>query len=269
MPPMLTDEDLSLRHLPEVSNYSFSFQIPTSSLPKGDDLMAEDNTFFEGLHANSTLATPVPSARTKARIPARPLQAFTPRLSTLESSPTSQQSRTSPHSESPSTSYGHAELQPSPITQAPISSKQLGSLEVEAPDEEERKQEHQDQEATRGQDPCMSASTTSSLTLNSILLPLPKFAERSSLGSQPEAGHSGLDLPQTESLSQGESATMDEEKNGQLEDAYPKESRRSRLGSKTGRSVSTGNPRSFAEDKPPSQVSLFRLSICQLTDGTL
>lgn len=251
---MLTDEDLSLRHLPEDSDYSFSFQIPTTSLPKGGDLMADDDTFFEGANPNFTLSTPAPT-RAAIRPPTRILQGLTPRPSTFESSPPPQQSRTSPPSESPSTSYVHAESHSSPIIEGPISSKQLRSSEEEGSNEE-RKHKHQDQEESQERNPCSSTSTTSSATLNDILSQPPIFPERSSLGSQPEDGHSGLDLPQNDLRVNEPSAVVDEVKVEQQENANPKVRRSSRLGIKTGRSSTRKNPRSTAATKPLQQSTV-------------
>jgi hypothetical protein len=246
---MLTDEDLSLRHLPEVSDYSFSFQIPTASLARADDLMAEDNTFLENANGNSTLATPLPPARVLSRPPTRMLQAFTPRLSTLESSPPSQRPPTSLPSESPSTSYGRPESPSSSINEAPISGNVAGSSEAEGSSKEQGKHEHQDQELQE-QDPCLFTSTNSSATLKDTSSLPPAFAKRSSLGSQLEVGHSGVDLPQTESRPQADSEAA------QQRNYNSNTSHRSHFGSKP---PSTENPRSIAAVKPSRQVSC---SVC-------
>ncbi|KAJ3568547.1 hypothetical protein NP233_g5636 [Leucocoprinus birnbaumii] len=252
MAPMLTDEDLSLRHLPEVSDYSFSFQIPSNSLPKGSDLMADDNTFFEGANPNFTLSTPAPLARVATQPLTRIPPEFASRPSTLESSTPSQLLRTSLPSEPPRTSYGHVESHSSPITEAAISSKRLGGSEAEGSNEE-WKHEHQDQEESPlEQDPCSSASAASSATLNSILSPT-TFPKRSSpLVSQPEDGVSGLDLLQAESrvVVLEQSAATDEVNTEQLGNANPKARRSSRLGTKAGRPVPGENPRPIADTKP-------------------
>lgn len=230
---MLTDEDLSLRHLPEISDSSFSFQIPTTLLPRGGDLMAEDNTFFKDANPDITLATSEPPAGVACHLI---LQEFAPRL---ESSPLAQQPQTSPYSKTPSTSYGHIESHPLPINEAPISSKQIRSLRKEI-----TKHKHQVQGEPQEPDPCLSVSATSSSTLNNILPPPPAFPERLSLGSQPEAGYSGLDL-----LQHASSAASSGHKEELQGDANPKGLRRGHLGNEPRPSK-----RLIAASRPPRQV---------------
>lgn len=52
---LLDCEDLSLRHLPEMSDTSFSFQMPAES---AHDLLADDEDFFQGV--DDILTTPLP-----------------------------------------------------------------------------------------------------------------------------------------------------------------------------------------------------------------
>ena len=245
---MLTDEDLSLRHLPDISDSSFSFQIPTTVLPRGGDLMAEDNTFFEDANPDITLTAPEPPERVACHLT---LQEFVPRL---ESSPLAQQPQTSPSSKTPSTSYGHIESHPLPINEVPISSKQIRSLRKEI-----TKHKHQDQGEPQEPDPCLSVSATSSSTLNNIPPLPPAFPKRLSLGSQPEASYSGLDLLQ--SASSAASSGHKEELQG---NANPKVSRRGHISNK-----SRPSRRSIATSRPPRQVSFLPSASVVLLTGFL
>ena len=245
---MLTDEDLSLRHLPDISDSSFSFQIPTTLLPRGGDLMAEDNTFFENANPNITLTTPEPLAVAARRLT---LQEFAPRL---ESSPLAQQPQASLYFKTPSTSYGHIESHPLPINEAPISNKQIRSLRKEI-----TKHKHQDQGEPQEPDPCLSVSVTSSSTLNNILPQPPAFPERLSLGSQPEASYSGLDLLQA--ASSAASSGHKEELQG---NANPRGSRRGHLGNK-----SRPSKQLIATSRPPRQVKFLSSASVVLLTGFL
>lgn len=265
MPTMLTEEDLSLRHLPELSDYSFSFQIPTSALSKGDDLMAADNTFLEGANNNSILATPAPLSRAIAQ-PHPRAPHFTPRPTALESSPAHHQPRTSLPLESPSASHEYVQLQPSPITEAPISSKDSRNSEAKDPHEEERNHAHQDQEPRELRSFSSVSTATSTAILHGILSTQPTFAERSPLGSRPEVGHSELDLPQTELRSTIDNVVTFGAKQEQPGTSSLTGAQESSVGARPGRSLLTRSVRSTAGIKPPKRVSLFCLSKCQFTD---
>lgn len=202
MPIMLTEEDLSMRHLPEVSDYSFSFQIPTSSIPKGDDLMADDNTFFEGAN-NTILATPAPFGRATIRPPSLN---FTRGPSVLGPSTARQEQRTISPSKPPNPSAAHPELQTLQVHGTHLTNKDLRRSEVEIPLKEDTNQTHQDREELQEQHSCPSGNaTTSTISHNMSLLPI--FVKRTSPELSLEARHSEIGLPQIESPSYPASRT--------------------------------------------------------------
>jgi hypothetical protein len=198
---MLIDEDLDL---PEVSDYSFSFQIPNSTLAKGDDLMADDNTFFEGANFQSVLATPAPSSWTTTLSHSNAAPS-TSRPAVLESSPARHHTRTQLPSKSPSPSCGYAEPQQSPIIEAPLLSKDAENSEGEIPREAEGAHEHQQEP----KEPHFASTTNSSTTLNDVLSMQSTFLGRSPLESHSEVGYSGPDLPQNDRKSRVDSGVLD------------------------------------------------------------
>ncbi|EKM84334.1 hypothetical protein AGABI1DRAFT_110871, partial [Agaricus bisporus var. burnettii JB137-S8] len=263
MPPMLTDEDLSLSDLPEVSDYSFSFQIPTSTLPKGDDLLADDNTFFEGANFHSVLATPAPYSRTTqshsdaARSTSRP--------TVRESNPPHHQTRILIPSKTPGASTGYAEPQQSPIIEAPLSSKESENSEVEIPREAEGNHEHQEE----SKEPHFASTINSSTTLNDFLSMQPTFLQRSPLESRPEVGYSGPDLPQNDRRSSVDSRVLDRDmpeqlgprtstmrqKNliGKRHSVAGGKSRSKKKAAKTRRTISVSSSISQTKHQPPTQ----------------
>ncbi len=196
MPVMLTEEDLSLRRLPEVSDYSFSFQIPTSSIPKGDDLMADDNTFFEGTN-NSILATPAPFGRATIRPPSLN---FTSGPSVLGPSSVRQEQRTASPSKPPSLLVAHPELQTLQVHGTPVVNKGLRRFKTALPVKEDTNQAHQDREELQEQHSCPSANATTSTIPHNMAVP-PVFAEQPSPELRLEVRHSEIDLFQIESSS--------------------------------------------------------------------
>lgn len=249
MPAMLTEEDLSLRHLPEISTYSFSFQIPTSSIPKGDDLMADDNTFFEGANNNSILATPAPPARAIIRPSSHTSLQFTPGPFPLESG--SPHQRVPLPSESPRHSCGPTESQPLPINEAPV----LGSSEAEDPLEEEGDHKPQGQEDLQEQRAWPFTSTTSTTTLSDIPSPPPVFVEGPPLGSHAEVGRSESVLPQIESRSHSSSAAVSGGYGKEQKTNNPKGSRKSSAEKQPGRSALTEGARLTAVTRSFKRVS--------------
>lgn len=197
---MLTDEDLNL---PEVSDYSFSFRIPHSTLTEGDDLMADDNTFLEGANFESILATPAPSSwtTTKSHFAAPSLS----RPALQEPSPARHHTRTQLPSKSTGASSGCAKSQQSPIIEAPLLSKDAENSEVEMPREAEGVHEHQ-QEA---KEPHFASTTNLSTTLNDAPPMQSTFLRRSLVESQSEVGYSGPDLPQGDRRSSADSGVPD------------------------------------------------------------
>lgn len=245
MPIMPTKDNLSLRHLPEVSDYSFSFQIPTSSIPQGDDLMADDNTFFEGAN-NTILATPAPFGRATIRPPSLN---FTPEPSVLGPGTARQEQRIVSPSKQPNLSAAHPEVQTPRSHGTKLTNQESRRSEVEVPLEEDTNQANQDREEFQERHSCPSANaTTSTISHNTSQLPI--FADS-------EARHSGIDLTQIQPPSYPSSRTRSRA-NKEPESVSKGEG--SQKKAKPRHSIVADQPRPSASQKHVKRVSVLCLS---------
>jgi hypothetical protein len=214
---MLTEEDLSL---PEVSDYSFSFQIP-ASITQSDDLLAENSKdFFKGAIDPSILATPIVTANPTFENASLASNQPIPRSFVLRSSllhPNLQARRIQLHSTGDS--CNHAEVQASSIVEQRIHAPKPNPLgndpQLERKRELQRSRPHPTPLLTnRGIQPSVDipSSKPSKFTLS----------ERSPVGSHLEFPEHLSDLPRTQSHVQTMHADMSKDNQEQQEYKLPK-----------------------------------------------